>query len=274
MSDRFAFVVPLRNPSVANNWDATVELCMDTLRSLANSNDPRCEVLLVCREFPSSDFSDNITILRHPFPDPEKNWEDQHRDKYLKIKMGLVELHRRGSTYYVMKFDADDLVSKELVPWVLSDGNRHGYVIEKGYRLDYAARQITKIKSCFHKNCGSSNILYAPPEALPTSMDDKHPYDLITQGHNIVVDTFLERGKSLKPVPFPAVISRTQTGENITSHYSPSKVGSGSRPNWKFYVGKYLNDTRRITRSLFGRRIGKDLVAEFYIPQERRARDR
>lgn len=272
MTDRFAFVVPLRNPSVANNWDATVGLCVETLRSLVNCNDPRYEVILVCREFPDLNLPENVTILRYPFPEPEKHWEGQHIDKYLKIKMGLVELRKRGAYYYVMKFDADDLASKEIVPWVLSDGNKNGYVIEKGYRLNCTTREIIKINSCFHKACGSSNILYATPESLPASMDDEKSYDLLTQGHNIVVETFLERGKPLTPVSFPAVIYRTQTSENITSHYRPAQTTPANRPNWKFYVGKYIKKLARIHRRIFFRRISKNLVDEFRIPREWRAR--
>lgn len=208
----------------------------------------------------------NVNIIRHPFPDPEKNWEDQHRDKYAKVKMALVELRRVNEPYYVMKFDADDLVSDKVVPWVLSHNNGRGYFVDQGYRLQASSGVLALVESGLHRTCGSTNILYASPTDLPYSMDDDGKYDLLTLGHNIAIDTFLARGAPLEPIPFPAVISRLSTGENITSHYRPRTDHPETRPNWKYYVGSYIAALRGATRRATAKEVSRELAAEFLLP--------
>jgi hypothetical protein len=266
MPVRFAFIVPLRNPSVAKDWTSTVRLCVETLRSLSRPANSDHKVFLVCRDFPEVEFGLIVRIIRHPFPDPEKNWKAQHKDKYAKIKMGLVELRKVNDPHYVMKFDADDLISDKVVPWVLAQGNGRGYFVDQGYRLQESRGLLAQVKTGLHKTCGSTNILYALPTDMPRSMEDDGNFDLMTQGHNIVTETFLARGTPLEPIPFPAVISRLGTGENITSHYSPNTDHPPARPNWKFYVGRYIAEFREAVRRATAKEVSHELAAEFLLP--------
>lgn len=238
----FVFVIPLRNPAVAQDWSRCVDLCRDTLRSAARSScGGRVYVILACRDFPVVDFPSNVRIVRHPFPDPEKDWIRQHEDKYAKIKLGLVAARDLAPAYF-MKFDADDLVSSRLASWVLQNDNRRGYFVDHGYRWPADADRLECIKEGFHSVCGSSNILYADQTQLPASMeDDSRRFDLLSLGHHVAVEEFDRRGAALTRVPFPAVVYRVGSGENITSHLSPPVSTSQARKrNWKFYVSRFV----------------------------------
>lgn len=240
---RFVFVIPLRNPAVAQDWKRCAGLCADTLRSALNQTAPqdRFRVILVCRDFPGGLVEHpNLEIIRHPFPDPAPNWEDQHHDKYLKIRHGLVRA-RECAPCYVMKLDADDLVSNRLVEYTLKNNNRRGYYFEHGYRWRDGSRYLETTKE-FYKGCGSSNILYAETGDLPTDTHDaSREYDLVALGHNITVETFRERETPLKAISFPAAIYRMESGENITSHFPPDQNRHANRPNWKFWVTSLPN---------------------------------
>lgn len=264
MKPRFAFVLPLRNPAVAKDWNATVSLCVETLRSLSNTENADHEIVLVCKDFPDIEVGENITILRQPFPDPQRTWEAQHHDKYAKIKMGLAHLHQKQRPYYIMKFDADDIVSNKLASFVMQDDNRVGYYLESGYILN-AEKRLALCENDFHKRCGSSNILFAQPDMLPHSMKDDTRYDLLTQGHNIVCETFARRNTPLTAIPFPAAIYRTATGENITAHYAPARTGPENRKNWKFYAGQAMHRMAATYRSMTATKISPQLAAEFSL---------
>ncbi len=258
MTQHFGFVVPLRNKSTASDWDTTVNLCIDTLKSICRYKTFPCEVILVCKEFPDVDRPDNITIIRSDFADPNPNWQDQHKDKYAKIKMGLVELRKRERPYYVMKFDADDLVSDALVPWVLNDDNGLGYVTDQGYL--HTGKMYQSVKSGFHHQCGSTVILHAKPDELPISMDDDRKLDLLALGHTIAESSFAERGTPLPKIPFPAVVYRLGHGQNVTAHFSPTDDANPTAPNWKWYVGNYLRMVENVPAMLRKKQIEKEFM--------------
>jgi hypothetical protein len=270
---RFVFVVPLRNPSVAHDWDRCVALCADTLNSALNQTAPgeSFRVILVCREFPENLIEHpSLEVIRYPFPNPTPNWENQHHDKYLKIRHGLARA-RDFAPCYVMKLDADDLVNNRLVTYVLRDNNRLGYFVDSGYRWHDGSASL-QLTTKFYKGCGSSNILYAEKSQLPIDAADvSRQYDLVALGHNITVETLAQRGTPLRPIPFPAAIYRMTNGENITTHFSPFQTNASERPNWKFYVGHLL---RKLIERCRCRRITSHVASEFSISKKQASQTR
>ncbi len=247
----FVFIIPLRNPALSSNWDCCVKLALETLTSASAQEglprNSRLKIVMVCKDFPDSieQSFENVEILRENFPDPRPSWTEQHEDKYLKIKRGLV-YSRQYAPAYFMKLDADDLISNRLVSYVLKRDNRRGYLLNRGYKWVGSSRYLNLNKR-FHRTCGSSNILYATPNDLPFSMQDKAShYDLMNLGHNIVEEVFLNRKAPLEEIPFPAAIYRIQNGENLTSKTRMPEDQEPNRPNWKFYVGKILCFCQRI----------------------------
>jgi len=254
---KFVFLIPLRNASVARNWESCVELCIKTILSASQqtAHEDCFQVVLVCRDFPEISLPSNVKILRAPFPDPEPNWESQHVDKYAKIRFGLEHLVEQAPLY-IMKLDADDLVSNKIVSWVLADDNKNGYYVDKGYRW-FSGRKWMEPVDNFHSECGSSNILYVEKNDL--LKDNIYESKILKLGHNITVQYFNDIKKPLKEIPFSAVIYRKSNGENITLHYLPSGTKC-NKPNFKFYIGKYI--TKILHRRVF---LSKRIKSEFSL---------
>ena len=266
MKPRFAFVVPLRNPATTNDWSSVVKLSIETLHSLSRRGTTPAEIVLACRDFPDVQTDSNVTVIRHPFPDPKTN-ADLRRDKYAKIKMALIELRRRKSPFYVMKFDADDLVSERLAPWILENANERGYLIDSGYYMNMKSGRLVSVQTNFHLRCGSSNILFAEPRDLPSSMDDKGSFDLMRLGHHIVAKTFESRGAPLDPVPFPACIYRTGHGDNISTSRPIIRPAQNEQSNRKFNFGRTLRQASARIRHLLEPTVDEKIRAEFCLPR-------
>jgi len=238
MRTKFAFIIPLRNPNTAKNWELCVDICKSTIRSACNQTAliTDYEVVLVCKDFPELNEFPNLRIIRENYPDPELNWEDQHRDKYSKFRTGLEYLSKH-ETLYVMKLDADDLVSNKIVSFVLSDNNKNGYFVDSGYSY-HGGNSITPLEK-FHKVCGSSNILYSTGYSL--LKENVLNSNLIKLGHHITVQEYEKNRHPLSVIPFRAVIYRKDHGENITSHYIQSGI-THNKPNLNYYIGKTLKN--------------------------------
>ena len=226
MNTKFAFLLPLRNPNTAIDWDRCIEICKSTLRSACNqtASTSDYEVVLVCKDFPEFNEYPNLKIIRGDFSDPQKTWEDQHRDKYDKFRCGLEYLSKYESLY-VMKLDADDLVSKKIVSYVIMDNNKRGYYIEKGYEYSLGKNYIKPLV-----NFTSGNSL------LKENVFDS---DLMKLGHHATVTEFNNRGTPLSPIPFQAAIYKKDHGENLTSHYTMPRT-THNKPNLNYYIGNLL----------------------------------
>ena len=238
------FVIPLRNPSTARDWQRCQQLCRQTVASALAQANSNVRVILACREFEPEIEDPRLIVIRKPFPDPRQDWVDQHRDKYEKICAALVEA-RKHSPCYVVKLDADDLVSRKLATYIEVTKNPNGYYVPKGYLWRDGRPTLLQINQ-FHAKCGSSNIVYAGPDELPCSMtEDSSNFPLLKFGHHMTVEKYAAMGRPLEPVPFRAVIYRQAHGENITSFMSSPEAGQYRRPNWKFYVGRLWLQRRR-----------------------------
>lgn len=250
------FVIPLQNPETARDWQRCNALCQQTVRSALNQTNGDVRVIVVCRDFTPDITDSRLTVLRSPFPTPADTWEDRHRDKYRKIAIGLIEA-RKYAPCYVMKLDADDLVSRDLASIIHTRNHKSGYYIERGYRWSEGSRLLRQIES-FHLSCGSSNIIWSTSDELPSSEEqDMSSFPILRFGHNITVEQFAKLGRPLMAITTPAAIYRVGHGGNITATLSPSAMAH-NKPNWKFYAGQALELrklrplTRAIRREFFG----------------------
>jgi hypothetical protein len=244
------FVIPLRNPETAQNWERCNDLCQQTVRSALAQTDDDVRVIVVCKDFTPNTNDPRLTIVRRDYAAPPNTWEDRARDKYLKIGHGLAEA-RQYSPCYIMKLDADDLVDRNLAAAVHAANHRPGYYIERGYRWREGSAFIRPVND-FHKHCGSSNIIWAEADELPASPDaDMSALPLMRFGHNIAVEEYAKLGTPLTQIKSRAGIYRVGHGENFTAHLRQNGV-TQNRPNWKFYVGQALRlaELRPLTPSL------------------------
>jgi hypothetical protein len=244
------FVIPLRNPEIAQDWNRCNALCQQTVRSALAQTHSDVRVIVSCKDFTPDVCDDRLIVLRHPYETPARTWDDQHNDKYRKIGHGLVEA-RRYAPCYVMKLDADDLVDRRLSSIAHGIGHKPGYYIDNGYVWAEGSRFVRSVDN-FHLACGSTNIIWCEKDELPSSVhEDMFAYPLMRMGHNITVREYEKRGTPLMPIRSPGAIYRISNGENITSHFVRSGL-TYTKPNWKFWVGAALRLTelRPLTRSM------------------------
>lgn len=232
------FVIPLRNPETAQNWERCNALCQQTVRSALNQIDGNVRVIVSCKDFTPDVSDDRLTVLRHPYRTPDNNWEDQHRDKYLKFAHGMVEA-RSFAPCYIMKLDADDLLDNRLSQAVNLKQHKPGYYVRRGYLWRDGSWLLRPVDN-FHLHCGSSNIVWCEKDHLPSSIDDDMSnYRILRWGHHVTVQEFDKLGTPLMPLPFRSAIYRKGHGESITSTLFPSGTVH-RKPNWKFYAGAFL----------------------------------
>jgi hypothetical protein len=250
------FVIPLRNPETAQNWERCNSLCQQTVRSALAQTDSNVRVIVACKDFTPDTEDERLIVIRHSFSTPVRNWEAQHQDKYLKIAHCLVEA-RKHTPCYVMKLDADDLLSRHISAEVHTRHCRPGYYLPHGYLWREGSMLVRPVDD-FHNHCGSSNIVWCEQQHLPSSLDeDMSAFPIMRFGHNIAIAEYAKLGTPLVPITSRAAIYRAGHGENITAHLNPAGT-LHNRPNWKFWVGRALRLTElrpltpSIRREFFG----------------------
>ena len=214
-STHFYFGIPLRSKASSSNWQNVCRLLEYTIKSTLNQTNQQFAALIAGQDEPDTDVLNNskVTFLKVPFGEParaEEYWKDQRR----KRRLLLAELKARGGGY-LMFLDADDLVSKKLVEFVLRDNNRVGYTITDGFTFGLETRRLRSINTSFHQMCGSSCILFFTTTELPDTYNDDNRYLCDEfEHHQTFREDALRLGRPLGNVPFRAAIYIRQTGDN------------------------------------------------------------
>ena len=109
------FLVPLKNRACSNDWDTVSRFCRSAIASmLANS---QSHVVLICRDEPDGiEKSNNLAIHAIDAPTPTTP-QEMMVDKYRKLAAGL-ELARSYAPCWLMRADADDLISNRIHPYI------------------------------------------------------------------------------------------------------------------------------------------------------------
>ena len=196
------FLVPLKNRACSNDWDTVSRFCRSAIASmLANS---QSHVVLICRDEPDGiEKSNNLTIHAIDAPTPTTP-QEMMVDKYRKLAAGL-ELARSYAPCWLMRADADDLISNRIHPYIEGNPGPRAWYAETGW-IHRSGPWLEKRRN-FHKFCGTSCLTYVTPDEL-----SEESY-LLSQGHNIIVD-YLKLRTNTRALPFPAAIYRLETGEN------------------------------------------------------------
>ena len=127
---------------------------------------------------------------------------------------------------------------------MLNDDNDIGYYIREGYRWKQNSAWIL-VENRFNIICGSSHIIYSDENNLPECKNIRGRETDFDITHQKVVCEFEKKGKPLKKVPFRGVI-KVEHGENISSQYPLAEWDTGLSPNWKYHVGKFIKEIKRL----------------------------
>jgi hypothetical protein len=215
------FGISLASRRVSVDWGRTQELLGHTLRSLLNQSDPRFSVVICGHERPElAELADPRVRFVEADGSPPRDSSGFRGDKMRKRRMIGSILRQRGGGYF-FPLDADDLVHRDVVAHALRDDNRRGYLIETGYTLDYANRNLAPVPGAwsvsFDRGCGSSAAIFFAPDDLPVNSEpDNGLYFNLFQSHaywRLVAEEF---GRQLDPLPFPGGVYVVNHAQNLS----------------------------------------------------------
>ena len=169
---RVGIIIPLRAKCNSRNWDETSFALKRTLDSIAWQTSREFDCILVGHEPPTFsvktyephnvifeavvDRVANCFLNFHCARERQKAIDFDKNDKLLR---GLRKLKSSG-TYYSHYFalDADDLISRSFVEYVLSSSMNHGGVLQVGYAWDTVSDKIW-LRKDLDRVCGSTSVL-------------------------------------------------------------------------------------------------------------------
>ena len=204
----FYFAICLKPKKRSENWNLVLANLQKTLYSIKRSTNQNYHILI--STYDPDDLTNvidtNKTKLITPNFDPPSSVREADMDKTKNRRLigsyiGSIE----KEPFYVMFLDADDLVHKNLVDFVLSDNNHRGYIISEGYVLDIFERELRR-KNEFNMICGSCYIGYFYPEEMPESTDDTECYFSEHRGHRNNVEIATKYQRKPDSIPFPSVV--------------------------------------------------------------------
>lgn len=236
------FLIALQSPQASRDWPRVSRLCERTLRSICRQTVDRFRLILVCHGRPAGQFTHpHLTVIEEDFPLPQDK-PSRMRDKWLKIKRGLVAARAYGPAH-VMITDADDCVHRELAALAAAHPDGAGWNFEIGYLHDAGSRWLYRLEN-FDRYCGTSAIVRLEAHEFPARMQDSTEDDFILcHGHGVIGDHLRERARPLRPLPFIGAIYNADTGENDSGLRLRGWQGK------KMFLKKILT-SRPLTRSI------------------------
>src|SRR5262245_57451095 len=276
MNDRpcVVFLIPFASRKVKSKWKIACAHLRETLRSIQNSTSRNYCVAVAGHEPP--DFDVGFDSLFHfvSLNDRAPSHGNCHvaltLDKLAKIAAAWEYAKSRWNPGYLMKLDADDLISSRLVGWLDDFGKEAGYVIQRGWVWHSGSRLIQRTEH-LDRTCGSCLIIRTDlaDQTGPflTEVEGIHLNEassrfaasdhyslvpgsafstlLLNDSHQRYAAQFAYLGHQLSSVPFNAVVYRTGNPE------SSSRFGGFWRPKYtaRMVIGK-IRRTRFITKRL------------------------
>jgi hypothetical protein len=243
------FIVPLRSPETCSNWSNISDLCNSTLKSLLRQTSPNFKIILCCNELPLNfENHEKIVVIQEDFPIP-KTWDEANNDVFAKLKRAMIEAKQFGSSF-IMRVDADDLVSKHLVEYTDRYQDCDGWYIWWGYMHPVKADYVY-LRPRFNTVCGTSHIFKCEANEFPLSMDTPSQDWLEPVRQHLNVNNLLiPYNKKLKPFPFPGVSFSIYT--NNTSGLSLDS-------------DRFKKIKNVILQKIFRRKISQKLIDEFAL---------
>lgn len=230
---RFVFVIPLKARSVSASWAEAEENLRRTVRSARRSGKGEPTIVVACHDEPDlrALAGPDLHLVEVPFPQPSSAWEGG-RDKASKRRFAAAWLREEiaAEEFYAMFLDADDLVHRDVVSYVLST-RADSYLIRAGYVVDLTRRIVRRRRDNFHLVCGSSFVCRFARSELPSSWDDlEAPFSQFgaspdQRGHQEYHQVASELGRPPTDIPFPAAAYVVNHGESLWS-----AKGRGLRP--------------------------------------------
>jgi hypothetical protein len=272
-----AFLIPLASRQTKSDWKTACVHLRQTLKSIQNSTNGNYCVVVAGHEPPDFDLCFDSRFHFLSLNHPVLSHENYHvslrvRDKLTKIAAAWDYAKQTWNPGYVMKLDADDFISSQLVDWLENSGGEPGYLIKQGWLWRSGSRYLIQRTEYFDRECGSclitrsdladkSGPFLTELEGVPLDKDSSRfaagdHYSLVP-GSGIstlllndssirYAAQFAYLGYKLSSVPFSAVVYRTANPDSIEG---PGRERGQQIHTLRMLVGR-IRRTRFITTSL------------------------
>lgn len=224
-----AFITSLRHPQNSADYSRVEQLLKETLGSVTNQSNEDYVVIVVGNQPLSFEPPERVHFVQVDFPPPappsgpRTEREPFIWDKGTKVGAGLLAA-RRFSPDYIMIFDADDFVHRDIVDFVSRNPGQSGWFIDEGWVYS-RTRNGYRAQHRFNEKCGTSYILDVDAYGLPQDIDETATQSEIAEGfgdrlrtimgaHRHAIAWHSEHGRRLSPLPFRGAIYHVDTGEN------------------------------------------------------------
>ena len=268
-----AFLIPFASRRTKSRWDMACAHLRQTLSSVRNSTSKNYCVVVAGHEAPDFNFESDSTCwflsVNHAIPLHENVVVSGRLDKLAKIAAAWNYAKSRWNPRYVMKLDADDLISSRLTQWLELSGGEPGYLITHGWVWRSGSRYLLQCTEYLDRVCASCLVIrtdIAEQEGpfrtgvegmrfdqLSASFAAADHYSLIpgsgtstvllNDSHQRYAAQFAFLGHKLSNIPFKAVVYRTGNAE------SNSAGLKAEFPTPRMILGT-IRRTRLITKNL------------------------
>ncbi|KAB0678860.1 glycosyltransferase family A protein [Aureimonas leprariae] len=260
------FVIPVRHPENAANWQALKGRLAEALRSISAQTDADWEGVVVANrgsDLPPMPQRFRVEAVDFP-PNPlhemtedarERVYEAFRLDKGRRVLAGMLSMR---SSQYFMICDDDDFVSNRLAGFVREHAGQPGWTLAQGYVWSEGSRFVY-IADNFAKLCGTSHIVRADLYGLPASMAEaSEDYMKRRLGSHVSIDDDLRAaGAPLDNLPFQGAVYRI-------GHAGAHSKSTGLLRSYVLQKG-FLKHPRRLVRNLSRfRRIDDRIGREFF----------
>src|SRR5262249_16622090 len=149
------FLIPFASREVRSNWPTACTYLRQTLRSIRNSDSENYRVVVAANEEPEPEMGFDSRIyfgsVKESFQVNLDHRAAHRLDKLAKIDAAWRYAKSQWQPKYVMKLDADDLVSSKLVGWLDDFGREAGYLIKHGWRWHSGSRYLIECTEDFDR---------------------------------------------------------------------------------------------------------------------------
>jgi len=279
MNDRptLAFIIPFASRKVKSHWNVACGHLRQTLRSIQNSSSGNYRVIVAGHEPPEFDVSFDSRFhflsLNHPTPSDHNYPPAFVLDKLTKVAAAWNYAKPTWNPKYVMKLDADDLVSSKLVGWLDNADEEAGYLIRHGWVWRSGSRYLLQRTEYFDRTCGSCLIIRndvadktgpfltewegVPSDEASSSFATSNERSSISESRistlllndsftRFAAAQFGHLGLRLRTIPFSAVIYRTGNSDSIEGVIRLTRTQTQTL---RMLIGR-IRRTRLITKAL------------------------
>jgi hypothetical protein len=267
------FLIPFASRRTKSRWDMACAHLRQTLNSVQNSTSESYCVVVAGHETPDFNFESNARFcffsVDHAIPKHEDPVVRGRLDKLAKIAAAWKHTTAAWNPHYVMKLDADDLISSKLVQWLENFGGDPGYLIKHGWVWRSGARHVFQSTEYLDRVCASCLIIRSDiaeqegpfltgvegtrlnEAGLTFAITNQYSLVpgsgtstlLLNDSHQRYAAQFAYLGHRITTVPFKAVVYRTGNPE------SNSAALKTERPTLRMRLGA-MRRTKLITNSL------------------------